>query len=202
MFGPNFNPYNELTICCIFIYKEKTFCMTEAIDKQGNRNTWAYIVHFDHLWASFFPGVQNAANTKRYLFPVFFMEFPPFFLSPLSFFPPAAIFYGVHRTASLYKQTIHNSNQGWESGSSRFRWLVCLPDPILFSLDPDPAFIFLIFMLEQNRINNLSLKWWFIKSNFMPTCLIYKYFTFHFELRSDPRKKIWACAGNFWIKSG
>ena len=50
------------------------------------------------------------------------------------------------------------------------------------------------FNLEQNINQNQQsqAKLWFIKSNFIPTYIIYKYIFSHFELRPDPdpRKKV------------
>ena len=65
------------------------------------------------------------------------------------------------------------------------------PDPGLYSSDPDPICnsgykkLFSSSIKNKPESTNSSLMLWFIKSNFMPAYLIYKY-TFYFELRSNP----------------
>ena len=70
-----------------------------------------------------------------------------------------------------------------------------LPDPVLFSLDPDPnptcynGFIklFSSSIKYTPELTKSSSKWWFIISTFMPTYLKYNTFFFLlFDLRSDP----------------
>ena len=68
------------------------------------------------------------------------------------------------------------------------------PDPVLFSLDPDPGptcnngFIKLFSSWTKYNLEstNSNLKRWLKRSNLMPTYLRYRYIFFiHFDIRSD-----------------
>ena len=66
-----------------------------------------------------------------------------------------------------------------------------LPDPLLFSPDPDPTcnsgYINLFSSLTKHKpvTINSSLKWWIIRSNFMPTNTYpkYEYIFFSFQIK-------------------
>ena len=80
------------------------------------------------------------------------------------------------------------------------------PDPVLFPMDPDSdptcnngvRILFSSWTKFKPESRNLSIKWWFIISNFMPTYLKYKYIFFlHFDFRSDPEFfSSWAGSGS------
>ena len=59
--------------------------------------------------------------------------------------------------------------------------ILCLPDPMNFSLDPDPTCnngfikLFSYWTKYKPELPNSSWKWWFIRSTFEPTYLKYKY---------------------------
>ena len=74
-------------------------------------------------------------------------------------------------------------NQGWGSGQIRWFW---------------PAGSVTYFFHPEST--NLSFKWWFIRSNLMPTYLKNIYFGLHFELRSDPEPDLDFCS--CWARSG
>ena len=67
-----------------------------------------------------------------------------------------------------------------------------LPDPVLFSTDPDPTCnngfikLFSSGTKYKQESTNSSIKLWFMISNFLPTYLNKNIFFLHFDFRSDP----------------
>ena len=89
--------------------------------------------------------------------------------------------------------------QGW--GFGRIRWFLASRIQIhyLFLLDPDPTCnkrfgkLFLSSTKFKPDSTNSSLKWWFIRSNFMPTYFKYKYIfsSLRIKVGSGSKKKSW-----------
>ena len=82
----------------------------------------------------------------------------------------------------------------------RIRWDPLIfgpPDPVLFSLDPNLSNYFHLGTIYKPESTNSSLKWWFMRSNYMPTYLKYKYIFFFILILSRIRIFFsWAGSGS------
>ena len=69
------------------------------------------------------------------------------------------------------------------------------PDPVLFSLDPDPTCnngfikLFSSWTKYNPELKSSIIKWWFIISNFMPTYQRYKYIFFFISISGRIRNR-------------